>query len=90
MGRIATTPEVAKAIIFLTSEHAVNITGHIMRVDGGKAITSRGQQDWYGMKFMNRKFEQEPPNMIKKIMKQRNGGQRPPQGRAALEKWYED
>ena len=31
-----------------------------MRVDGGKALTSRGQQDWYGMSQMKRKFEQEP------------------------------
>lgn len=47
--RVATAPEVAKAIIYLSSEHAKKITGHIMRVDGGKALTSRGQQDWYGM-----------------------------------------
>lgn len=30
-----------------------------MKVDGGKALTSRGQQDWFGFKFMTRKFEQE-------------------------------
>ena len=35
------------------------ITGHMMRVDGGKAITTRGQADWYGWLYMNRKFEQE-------------------------------
>ena len=59
MARISTIPEVCKAIIFLTSEHALKITGHIMRCDGGKALTSRGQQNWYGMQYMNRKFEQE-------------------------------
>lgn len=42
MGRIATAAEVAKTVIFLTSEHATKITGHIMRVDGGKALSSRG------------------------------------------------
>ena len=57
--RLATCPEVAKAIIFLTSEHAKKITGHIMTVDGAKALTSKGQQDWYGTRYMNRKFEQE-------------------------------
>lgn len=30
-----------------------------MTVDGGKALTSRGQQDWYGSRFMNRKFEHD-------------------------------
>ena len=38
---------------------ATKMTGHIMRVDGGKALTTRGQQDWYGWQYMNRKFEQE-------------------------------
>ena len=30
-----------------------------MTVDGAKALTSKGQQDWYGTRYMNRKFEQE-------------------------------
>jgi len=30
-----------------------------MKVDGGKSLTSRGQVDWYGWKYMTRKFEQE-------------------------------
>jgi hypothetical protein len=30
-----------------------------MKVDGGKSLTSRGQCDWYGWKYMTRKFEQE-------------------------------
>ena len=38
---------------------ATKITGHIMAIDGGKSLTSRGQQDWYGWQYMNRKFEQE-------------------------------
>ena len=42
LQRVAKETEVAKAIIFLTSEHSRKITGHIMRVDGGKGITTRG------------------------------------------------
>ena len=42
MARLGTTTEVAKVIIFLTCEQATKITGHIMKVDGGKAMTSRG------------------------------------------------
>ena len=34
-------------------------TGEILKVDGGKSLTSRGQTDWYGWQYMNRKFEQE-------------------------------
>ena len=59
MQRVAHETEVAKAVIFLTCEHSRKITGHVMRVDGGKGITSRGQADWYGWLYMNRKFEQE-------------------------------
>lgn len=59
MARIGTASQVAKAIIFITSEYASKITGHIMAVDGGKSLTSRGQQDWYGWQYMSRKFEQE-------------------------------
>lgn len=42
MGRMASDQEVAKAVIYLTSEQARKITGHILRVDGGKSLTSRG------------------------------------------------
>ena len=48
LNRVGNVTEVAKAIIFLTSEHGTKITGHIMKVDGGKSLTTRGQQDWYG------------------------------------------
>jgi len=57
--RIARDIEVAKAIVFLTSEMATKITGHVMKVDGGKSLTSKGQSDWYGWQYMNRKFEQD-------------------------------
>ena len=57
MQRIATVEEVARAIIFLTSEQAQTITGHIMKVDGGKSLTSSGYVPWYGVEVMNRRFE---------------------------------
>ena len=37
----------------------MKITGEVLKVDGGKTLTSRGQTDWYGMQYMTRKFEQE-------------------------------
>lgn len=36
---------------------ASKITGHIMKVDGGKSLTSSGYIPWYGMEMMNRRFE---------------------------------
>ena len=71
MARVASAAEVAKAVIFLTSEHGTKITGHIMRVDGGKALTSRGQTDWYGWQYMNRKFEQESTSYYTYMMYKR-------------------
>lgn len=39
LQRTAKVEEVAKAIIFLASEKARRITGHVLKVDGGKALT---------------------------------------------------
>lgn len=88
MARIGTTAEVAKAIIFLTSEHATKMTGHIMKVDGGKALTSRGQQDWYGWQYMNRKFEQESTSYYTYCMYKQDLPE-PPQDIDGLESWCE-
>ena len=60
-----------------------------MRVDGGKALSSRGQQDWYGMQYMNRKFEHDPKSYYKYMLLKKKVGD-PPQGRAALEDWIEN
>lgn len=57
LQRIASVEEVAKAIIFLSSEQASKITGHIMKVDGGKQHTVSGYIPWYGMEMMSRRFE---------------------------------
>lgn len=57
--RCCRAADVAKAIIFLTAAESSKITGHIMKVDGAKSLTSRGQQDWMGQSEMSRKFEQE-------------------------------
>lgn len=64
MQRIANVEEVAKAIIFLSSEQCVKMTGHVLKVDGGKTLTSSGYIPWYGVEMMNRRFE---PDYISKI-----------------------
>ena len=55
--RIVLPEEVAKAIVFLSSDSAKRITGHVMKVDGGKSLTSLSTVDWYGGDVMNRRFE---------------------------------
>ena len=58
MGRVCNIEEVCHAIIHLTSQHAKKITGQILHVDGGKNLSVRGQQTWYGMTDdQNRGFE---------------------------------
>lgn len=49
MGRAATVEEVCEVIIHLTSQHSKKVTGQVIKVDGGKSLTIRGQQSWQGM-----------------------------------------
>lgn len=42
-----------------------------MKVDGGKTLTSRGQKDWYGARFMNRKFEQDDKSYYSYMLQKR-------------------
>mmetsp|Transcript_5510 Transcript_5510/g.4194 ORF Transcript_5510/g.4194 Transcript_5510/m.4194 type:complete len:136 (+) Transcript_5510:458-865(+) len=64
LQRIAQVEEVARAVIYLTSEQANKITGHIMKVDGGKSLTTSEFVPWYGMEIMNRRFQ---PDFFSKI-----------------------
>jgi NAD(P)-dependent dehydrogenase (short-subunit alcohol dehydrogenase family) len=38
MGRLGLTEELANAIVFIASDEASYITGHILNVDGGKTV----------------------------------------------------
>ena len=38
MGRLGLTEELASAIVFIASDEASYITGHILNVDGGKTV----------------------------------------------------
>jgi len=49
MQRVASVEEVCQAIINLTSQHSKKITGQIIKVDGGKSLSVRGQHTWWGM-----------------------------------------
>eukprot|EP00357_Protocruzia_adherens_P012773 CAMPEP_0115015306 /NCGR_PEP_ID=MMETSP0216-20121206/26682_1 /TAXON_ID=223996 /ORGANISM="Protocruzia adherens, Strain Boccale" /LENGTH=475 /DNA_ID=CAMNT_0002385385 /DNA_START=2081 /DNA_END=3508 /DNA_ORIENTATION=- len=57
--RVAAPEEVAKAVLFLCSERARNITGQILKVDGGRTLTMSGYQKWEGMTNANEAFERK-------------------------------
>ena len=57
LGRIARPDDITKVIAFLASERSKNITGQIIKVDGGRALTSSGYIHYKGIKNMNTRFE---------------------------------
>lgn len=82
--------EVAKAVIYLTSEMAMKVTGHVMHVDGGKTLTSKGQQDWYGSGIMNRKFEQDTLSYYAHKFSTNKAEPRKPTNNDELYDWVKD
>ena len=57
LQRMATPDDIVKAILFLASRRSGKITGNILKVDGGRSLTSSGFSSWKGMKNMNNRFE---------------------------------
>ena len=57
LGRIARPDDITKVIAFLVSDRSKNITGQIIKVDGGRSLTSSGYVHYKGMKNMNSRFE---------------------------------
>lgn len=57
LGRMASADDVARAIIFLSSNRSSTITGHILKVDGGRSLTSSGWVPWRGSTNMNSRYE---------------------------------
>ena len=45
------------SIVFLASERSKRMTGQIIKVDGGRYLTSSGYVHYRGMKNMNSRFE---------------------------------
>ena len=66
LGRMAYPSEPAKAIVFLCSQRASSITGQIIKVDGGRNLTSSGYVHYKGYRNMNCRFEPDDENTWKK------------------------
>ena len=62
-----------------------------MKVDGGKSLTSRGQIDWYGHRYMTRKFENNSTSYIQYRMNKENTKPRPAFGDIeGLDDWCDE
>jgi NAD(P)-dependent dehydrogenase (short-subunit alcohol dehydrogenase family) len=57
LQRMARPDDIAKSIVFLASSRSAKITGQVVKVDGGRSLTSGGYVPWRGMKNMNARFE---------------------------------
>ena len=53
LGRIAEGDDIVKVIILLASKRSKKITGQIIKVDGGRSLTSSGYVHYKGMLDMN-------------------------------------
>ena len=67
LGRIAYPSDPAKAIVFLCSKRAESITGQIIKVDGGRNLTSSGYVHYKGYFNMNCRFELDDENLWQKF-----------------------
>ena len=63
MGRMALPEDIVKVVSFLASQRSSKITGQVIRVDGGRGLTSSGYVHYRGMKNMNFRFEPDGVNM---------------------------
>lgn len=67
LQRIATPDDVVKAVMFLASSRSSHITGNILKVDGGRSLTSSGWVPWKGIRNMNTRFEPDDISLKNKL-----------------------
>ena len=63
LGRMARPDDIVKVIIFLASVRSEKITGQIIKVDGGRSLTSSGYVHYKGILNMNSRFEPDGENI---------------------------
>ena len=95
LGRIARPDDVTKVIIFLASERSKKITGQIIKVDGGRSLTSSGYIHYKGRDNMNTRFEPDGEKLfswIKNLIPFNpfNKKEEPPKDEKELNKYIDD
>jgi NAD(P)-dependent dehydrogenase (short-subunit alcohol dehydrogenase family) len=73
LNKMALPDDVAKAIIFLASARSSKVTGQIIKVDGGRSLTTGGFVPWKGTRNMNARFEPDGVNPSYKMKEMWNG-----------------
>ena len=64
LGRMAHPDDIIKVISFLSSDRSKNITGQVIKVDGGRSLTSSGYVHYKGRSNMNARIEPDGVNII--------------------------
>lgn len=92
LGRIAKPEDITKVIAFLASERSKKITGQIIRVDGGRGLTSSGYVHYKGIKSMNCRFEPDAEKAISwvKNLFDFKDKEEPPENEEELKKYIEE
>ena len=67
LGRIARPDDIVKVIVFLASKRSEKITGQIIKVDGGRSLTSSGYVHYKGRNNMNSRVEPDQETLLSKI-----------------------
>ena len=93
LGRIANPVDIVKVIAFLASEKSKNITGQIIKVDGGRSLTSSGYVHYKGRLNMNSRIEPDGEKTFYKItnfIENKIFGNEIPKDEKDLERYIED
>ena len=92
LGRIARPDDVTKVIVFLASERSKKITGQIIKVDGGRSLTSSGYIHYKGRDNMNSRFEPDGEKFFSwfKNLMPFNKSEEPPKNGKDLIKYIDD
>ena len=90
---MANPDDIVKVIAFLASERSKNITGQIIKVDGGRNLTSSGYVHYKGRLNMNSRIEPDGESIfysIKNFAKKNIFNNDIPKDEKNLEKYIED
>ena len=93
LGRMANPDDIVKVIVFLASEKSKNITGQVIKVDGGRSLTSSGYVHYKGRINMNSRAEPDGENTFYKIKNFAENiffKNKIPEDKKDLEKYIED